>query len=122
VVRAVVGDKADVGATYARLDRAGAPVRGAWTDLPGAEGAVRVLATFGSIPSDVIAARADLDSTTRSVLRQAFIDSAYDVRGALLVRDLLGVDEFRPWEDSGYKTLRRAMLRAAADGLFEPDA
>jgi phosphate/phosphite/phosphonate ABC transporter binding protein len=121
VVRAVVGAKADVGATYARLDRTGAPARGAWMDLPGAEGAVRVLSTFGAIPSDVIGVRADLDGVTQSVLRKAFIDTAYDVRGALLVRDLLGVDEFRPWEDSGYSTLRRAMIRAAADGLFEAD-
>jgi phosphate/phosphite/phosphonate ABC transporter binding protein len=119
VVRAVVGEKADFCATYARLDRAGNPVRGAWMDLHGAEGVLRVLATFGSIPSDVIAARSDLDPATCDVLRQAFIDAAYDVRGALLVRDLLGVDEFRPWEDVGYKTLRHAMIRAAAEGLFE---
>src|SRR5262249_56683464 len=35
-------DRADFGATYARLDRQGVPARGAWMDLPGAEGAVRV--------------------------------------------------------------------------------
>jgi phosphonate transport system substrate-binding protein len=119
VVRAVVGEKADFCATYARLDRAGHPARGAWMDLPGAEGALRVLATFGSIPCDVIAARSDLDETTRDKLRQAFIDAAYDVRGALLVHDVFGVDEFRPWQDEGYTTLRRAMIRAAAEGLFE---
>ena len=89
-------------------------------DLTGAEGAIRVLATFGTIPSDVIATRRGLDEATCDVLRQAFIDIAYDVRGALLVHDLFGVDEFRPWKDDGYKTLRRAMIRAAAEGLFEP--
>lgn len=119
VVRAVVGDKADFGGTYARLDRAGAAVRGAWTELPGAEGVIRVLATFGSIPSDVIAARSDLDPTVRDALRKALIDAAYDVRGAMLVRDLLGVDEFRPWKDEGYAELRASMIRAAAGGLFE---
>jgi phosphonate transport system substrate-binding protein len=119
VVRAVVGEKADFCATYARLDRAGAPARGAWMDLPGAEAAVRVLATFGTIPSDVIATRADLDPETRSMVRQALIDAAFDVKGAMLVHDVFGVDEFRPWTDSGYTTLRRAMIRAAAEGLLE---
>ncbi len=118
-VRAVVGDKADFCATYARLDRTGAAVRGAWMDLPGAEGVVRVLATFGTIPSDVIAARRDLDPAISEALARGFIEAAYDVRGALLVLELFGVDEFRPWEDVGYTTLRRAMIRAASEGLFE---
>lgn len=119
VVRAVVGDKADFCATYARLDRTGTAVRGAWMDLPGAEGVIRVLTTFGTIPSDCISARADLDPALCDALRQGFIDAAYDVRGALLVHGLFGVDEFRPWEDVGYTTLRRAMIRAASEGLFE---
>jgi phosphonate transport system substrate-binding protein len=121
VVRAVVGGRADLGATYARLDRSGDVVNGPWSDLPGAEESIRVLATFGRIPSDVIVARADLSEKVRERVTKALLGICHDVDGGLLVRELFGVHEFRRWSSASYEALRTTTATALADGLLETE-
>ncbi|HEY2515139.1 MAG TPA: PhnD/SsuA/transferrin family substrate-binding protein [Polyangiaceae bacterium] len=119
VVRAVVGGRADFGATYARLDRSGDVVNGAWADLPGAEGATRVLSTFGMVPNDVVVARADLPQAVREQVVRGLLAICHDVNGGLLVRDLFGVHEFRRWTPASYEALRGVASDALAEGLLD---
>ena len=121
VVRAVVGGRADFAATYARLDRSGAAVNGAWVDLPGAEESVRVLIALGKIPGDVTAARHDLDPRVREAVTRAMVRVCHDVEGSMLVRDAFGVHEFRRWRDEGYDAFRNLVDTAAASGLLDHD-
>jgi phosphate/phosphite/phosphonate ABC transporter binding protein len=121
VVRAVVGDRADFGATYARLDRSGGVVHGAWAELPGAEESIRVLVTFGKIPGDVIVARSDLAEAKRERVTRALVGMCNDVTGQMLVRDLFGVHEFQRWKPESYEALGRATAQAEEDGLLDID-
>ncbi len=70
VTRAVMAGDADVGATYVHLDPDGKPTSAGWTEAGVDSGDVRIIATAGPIPSDVIAVstklagdRADLITT-----------------------------------------------------------
>lgn len=122
VVRAVVGGKADIAATYARAETDGLSFHGAWDELPGAEKAVRVVARFGAIPSDVIAAHQQLDLGTCEALTRAFEALSSDPEGLELARAVFGVDEFRRWgagAEAAYEPLRKAMSEAAARGLLD---
>ena len=121
VVRAVVGGRADFGATYARprpIRRA--VVNGAWADLPGAEAATRVLLTFGSVPNDVIVARSSLPEEVREKVTRALLGICHDVNGGLLVRDLFGVHEFRRWTAGELgDALRKITTDAVAEGILD---
>jgi phosphate/phosphite/phosphonate ABC transporter binding protein len=119
VVRAVVGARADFAATYARLDRSGEVVNGVWADLPGAEEATRVLATFGMVPNDVIVARSNLPDELRESLTRALVGICNDVNGGLLVRELFGVHEFRRWTPTSYEALRGITSDALTGGLLD---
>jgi phosphonate transport system substrate-binding protein len=119
VVRAVVGGRADFAATYARLDRSGEVVNGVWADLPGAEQQVRVLATFGMVPNDVIVARSDLEEDLREDMTRALVGVCNDVKGGLLVREVFGVHEFRRWTPASYEPLRAIASDAMTGGLLD---
>jgi phosphonate transport system substrate-binding protein len=120
VVRAVVGGRADFAATYARLDRSGEVVNGAWADLPGAEESTRVLVSFGMVPNDVILARADLDEDVKEQLTRALLGICHDVDGGMLVRSLFGVQEFRRWTPASYEALRAITADALTAGILDP--
>jgi phosphate/phosphite/phosphonate ABC transporter binding protein len=119
VIRAVVSRRADFGATHGGLDEEGTIGRGAWLDMPGADRAIRVLATFGAIPADLIAARSDLEVATRERLTRAFMVAVKEPKNRLLLRDLFGVDEFRRGAAPGYQEFREAVMRASSEGLLE---
>jgi phosphonate transport system substrate-binding protein len=120
VVRAVVGGRADFGATYARLDRSGEVVNGVWADLPGAEQATRVLVSFGMVPNDVVLARTGLDEDVRERVTRALLGICHDVNGGMLVRDLFGVHEFRRWTPASYEALRAITADALTEGILDP--
>jgi phosphate/phosphite/phosphonate ABC transporter binding protein len=115
-VRAVLDKKADFAGTWVGRDASGTIVRAPWQDLAGAE-SIRILQTFGVIPSDTIAARATLPLGEAERVRTALMSIAGTVPN--LVRDLFGVDEFRPWTAEGYDVLHQSTTQASKDGLLE---
>ena len=121
VAAAVLEKRADFGATYAGFDSEGALLRGPWMDLPNGEEGVRVLAAFGTIPGDCIAARADIIASVREKLVGALVRVSHDKSNRLLVRDVFGVDEFKRWSAGSYDGLREATMTAAKKGLLDGD-
>ncbi len=119
VVRAVAASAADVGATYATVNEAGVVSRGAWSDVAGLEDRVRVLATFGSIPGDLVAVRSGVDRVVADALARAFVGVCNDPSIGPLARELLGVEECRIGSGESYGALRRAIADAAARGLLD---
>src|SRR5262249_17775799 len=119
VVRAVAEGLADFGATYVRLDRKGAIVHGPWSTMPRYVRAIKTLTKFGEIPSDVIAARPDIDPEIGASLQTALLGLAKDARGRILLHEIFGADELRMPDLTSYDTLRHLTRDAAAEGLLE---
>ena len=115
-VRAVLERRADFAGTWIGRDAAGAIVRAPWQDMVGGE-AVRIIQTFGIVPSDTIAARPTLAVGDAEKVRKALIATAKTLPD--LVRDLFGVDDFRPWTSEGYELLHTTTAQASNDGLLE---
>ncbi len=115
-VRAVLERKADFAGTWVGRDAEGTLVRAPWQEMVGGE-QVRIVQTFGVIPSDTIAARPTLAVGEAEKVRQALI--ATSGSHPHLVRDLFGVDDFRPWAAEGYDVLHVTTTQASRDGLLE---
>jgi phosphate/phosphite/phosphonate ABC transporter binding protein len=118
-VRAVAKGEADVAATFARVDGAGNVTSGSWSQLADARADVRVLWTFGAIPSDVIAGRRGYPEALRERLSDAFVASTNEPRVAPLARRLFGVEEFRRGHMRSYASLRRAIEKASSASLID---
>jgi phosphonate transport system substrate-binding protein len=118
VVRMVLERRADFGGTWLGRDMSGTIVRAPWQEMPGAS-TIRIVQTFGAIPCDTIAARPGLAIADAEKVRHALIDTAKELPD--LVRDIFGVDEFRPWTAEGYDVLQSTTMRASDDGLIEGD-
>ena len=115
-VRAVLERKADFAGTWLGRDAAKVIVRAPWQEMVGGE-AVRIVETFGVIPSDTIAARPALPGGQTAAVRQALMATSKE--HPHLVRDLFGVDDFRPWTAEGYDVLQTCTAKASEDGLLE---
>ena len=114
--RAVIDRRADFAGTWLGRDASGVIVRAPWQELAGGE-AIRIVETFGIIPSDTIAARTTLSVGDAEAIRQALIQTSH--AHTYLVRDLFGVDEFRPWTSAGYDVLQHCTAQASEEGLLE---
>jgi phosphonate transport system substrate-binding protein len=90
VVEAVLGGEADVGATFAHLDTAGAVVRAGWGDAP-----VHVVALAGPVPPDAISVGARVSGPLLREVRRALVE---DLGGELqqACRDLFDAERFLP--------------------------
>lgn len=122
VVRAVVGGRADFGATYAGVDADAQITRGGWMDVAGAHDAIRVLVRFGAIPGDVIAARSQLSPLKRATLTRSLLAMSQEPEERLLLNDAFRIDELGHWVSAGYDALRRLAEDASKRGLLEADA
>jgi phosphonate transport system substrate-binding protein len=122
VVEALMSGAADVGATFATVNGAGVVSRGGWSDVPGGTEAVRVLTTFGSIPSDLIAVRTNLERRIAEAIGRGFVAASHDPVMGPLAKDLFGVEEWRLGSTESYAALRRAISDAAAHGLLDAAA
>jgi phosphonate transport system substrate-binding protein len=118
VVRAVIDRRADFGATFGGLEASGALARGAWSAAE-VQGKVSVLATFGAIPPDVIAARSDLPTYVSESLTHAFTHASSEPELQALAKELLGATEFKRGTPEGYLDFCRATMRASDEGLLE---
>lgn len=116
VVRAVGAGEVEFGAVWANP---GPRPSGPWAKTASD---VRVLATFGNIPPDVIAARADLDIAIRKLIVRALKNLDRD-RGKLwLVRDVFGTDSFFRPDIELYEPLHEAVALAYRSGILETQA
>jgi phosphonate transport system substrate-binding protein len=105
VVGTVLGGKADVGATFAHVSGKKV-ISGSWRDAP-----MRVIGLAGPIPSDVLAASAELSEDTIHALRDALVgevDSA--LRAAALA--LFEADRFEIATNELLDPLRALSLAA----------
>jgi phosphonate transport system substrate-binding protein len=119
VAQAVADGEADFGATFVRLAENGAVVGGPWSKTPALESRLRIFATFGEIPPDVIAARATLDLATRERIREALLALTKDPRGKELVSTAFGADGLFMPNPASYETLRAAAAAAVEDELLD---
>jgi phosphate/phosphite/phosphonate ABC transporter binding protein len=117
----------DVAGTYARSTRMPSTpsvdeaeekaFEGAWSAMEGFR--VRVIATFSSIPSDVIAVRRNLDPTRYELALKALREAGSDEAARPLVRAVFGGDELREGIEPGHDAFRIAFESATAKGLFD---
>jgi len=108
----------DVVGTYARMPtERGLATEGSWSEMDGLD--VRVLATFGPIPSVVIACRRNLSPDAFEVVRDAFRRASNDRDARAMLQKLFGGDEVREGLEPGHELLRRAYETAVANGLFD---
>lgn len=108
----------DVVGTYARGAEGEEQAKdGAWSELEGVR--VRVLATFTSIPSDVIAVRRNLAPKGYERALGALRHACTDAAARPLVRAVFGGDELHEGIDPGHAALRQAFESATAKGLFD---
>ena len=119
VVQAVADGEADFGATFVRLAENGAVVSGPWSKSPALEHRLRIFATFGEIPPDVIAARKTLDLATRERIREALLGLTQDARGTELLATVFGADGLFLPNPASYEALRSAAAAAVEDDLLD---
>jgi phosphate/phosphite/phosphonate ABC transporter binding protein len=117
VVQAVVSGEADFGATWAQATPP-RNITGPWTRTAFETG-VRVLSVSGSIPPDVIAARADLAPTARKAI-VASLKTIYDEKQSRwLVRDVFGTEAFYRPDLEVYGPLQESVAEAYQCGWLE---
>lgn len=121
VARAVAAGAADFGATFVRLAPNGAVVGGPWAGSPGLEEQLRIFATFGEIPPDVVVASAKMHPDVRESVRRALLSIAEDARARELLKGVFGADALREPQRSGYEALRSAALDALQGHLLDVD-
>lgn len=119
VARAVSTGVADFGATFVRLAPNGAVIGGPWSGAPGLEASLRIFATFGAIPPDVIAATPKLHPDIRERIRGALLSIANDARGKDLLNAVFGAEALREASTDGYESLRTSAMAAAQEQLLD---
>lgn len=106
LIRAVLDGIVDVGATYAGCGSKGELLRGAFTEVGAQSDDLQVVAAFGSLPSDVIAARLSLPEDIRARLAEAFAATADDPAMLDAVRTTFGAMRLVRKPLTGYDELR----------------
>lgn len=106
-MKALADGACDVAATF----------EGGWSEIEGLE--VRVLATYGPIPGDVIAVRRNLDPARYEVAKKAFEDASKSKEARPLLRAVFGGEDLHDGIEPGHETLRLAYERGVASGLFD---
>jgi len=116
-IKALVEGACDVTGTYARANESGEITTGGWSEIAGAD--VRVIATFGAIPPDVLAVRSALADRIRDKAFAAIRDACADEKTRALVRDVFGGDDLTEGIASGYDDLLKALDTATSRGIFD---
>ena len=114
---ALMRGECDVVGTYARIREGDEDHSGAWSEIEDLR--VRVLTTFGSIPSDVIATRRNLAPADYERVAAALRRASGDPVGRALLHALFGGEELCPGIEPGHEALRLAFENATANGLFD---
>jgi phosphate/phosphite/phosphonate ABC transporter binding protein len=117
VVLALQRGDCDVAATYARARCEDKAIEGAWSEIEGLK--VRVLATYGPIPADVLVVRRNLEPEPFERVFAAFKAACADDATRPLMRAVFNGDSMREGVEPGHDQLRRAIERATVNGLFD---
>ena len=117
VVDAVLGGRADVGATFASYDpRTQRIAQAGWTDRDGTNGKnVEVVTTAGPIPNDAVVVATSMPADVRAKVSQWLLDGS-SPRVNELFFDLLGAESFRTASTLHFEPLRRMLLASRARG------
>jgi ABC-type phosphate/phosphonate transport system substrate-binding protein len=118
-VHALLAERVDAVATFARSDDRGNFPEGGWSHAVGADARVRVLAGFGSIPADVTAAHVKVPMPIREKVAVALASVGSHPQALELARRIFGIDRFRSDEQADYEGLKRALESAYECGLIE---
>ncbi len=110
---AVRSSEADVAGTHGSADDAGLLVQQGKPDP-----SLRVLATFGAIPADVIGARKGLPEDVRTNVARAFVSAGEDEAMRPLARAVFGVSSFCLGSEASYAGWHRSLPAALASGLL----
>lgn len=116
VARAIASREADFGATFAHREATG--LVGPFTHLDVAE-SVRVLTTFGKIPSDLIAARSDVPMEVRVRLTRGLRAMNANDTGRRVIRELFDIERFRLLDAEAYESLQAIARNARDQGLLD---
>jgi phosphate/phosphite/phosphonate ABC transporter binding protein len=109
VIRGVLKGEADVGATYASYEPGNdVPVSSGWLEAGIDNAEVRVIATAGPIPSDVIAMASSLPEETATAIADALKDLGAPMRS------LLNADAFETPQAGHFDALRE-LVKSAKD-------
>jgi ABC-type phosphate/phosphonate transport system substrate-binding protein len=117
LVKALMQGACDVAGTHAQADRDGRITSGAWSQVPGAD--VRVLATFGSIPPDVIAVRTAVAHHISGTAFAAFKDACANDMTREHIREVFGGEDVTEGLAPGYDSLQKALEMATGRGIFD---
>lgn len=121
LVKALMEGACDVAGTYARADANGTVTSGSWSEVEGAD--VRVLATFGAIPPDVLAVRTAVAGALGEPAFAAFKGAFANPSTQPLVREVFGSDDItqglNAQEQGRYDALDKALQMATARGIFD---
>ena len=116
VAEMVASNQVDFGATFAHKGDKN-EVIGPFS-TPERASRVRVLTTFGKIPSDLIVARNDVDMTVRVRLTRALRSMNANDTGRRIIHELFDVDRFRLLDAEAYETLQSMARNARDQGLL----
>lgn len=116
-MKALAEGACDVAGTYAQADAEGNVTAGAWSEIEGID--VRVLATFGAIPPDVIAIRKNYPDEGREKILIALRAVCADPSTKEILRAIFNGDELSEGLAPGYESLKSALDMATARGLFD---
>ncbi|MEO8800142.1 MAG: PhnD/SsuA/transferrin family substrate-binding protein [Polyangiaceae bacterium] len=118
-VRALLGERADAVAAFARADDSGEHQHGSWSEIEGAADRVRVLVAFGSLPADVTAAHSSLDDERKGKIARALEKASSIPEIKKLIDTVFGIERFKADGLADYDGLRRALESAYACGLID---
>jgi len=104
---------ADVAGTHGSADDAGLLVQQGKSDP-----SLRVLATFGGIPADVIAAKKTVAEDVRTRIAEALVAAGEDEAMHPLVRAVFGASSFCLGSEASYAGWHRSLPAALASGLL----
>jgi phosphate/phosphite/phosphonate ABC transporter binding protein len=116
VVRAVLDRVVDVGATFAGFGEGGELVRGAFLDVGATADDLRVVETFGGVPSDVVAVHTRVPEDVSERVAAALEDASGDALDA--IRSIFGVVRFTRQPLTGYDTLRTEVEHGVDSGVI----